>query len=134
MPVEVSYLVASIFLYIAMVIVQAIFANLNHSPKVLLGARDDLQDRSVMVLRAKRANHNMVEALLMFVPLMLVAIHFTRLNDMTALGAMLFFFGRLAYAPLYWMGIPVVRSLAWFVAFTGIVFIAWQVMPFSGAV
>jgi len=38
----------------------------------------------------------------------------------TALGAQLYFFGRLAYLPIYVIGIPYLRTLAWAVAFFGL--------------
>ncbi len=50
---------------------------------------------------------------------------------MTALGAALFFWGRLAYAPLYWFGVPWLRSAAWFVGIIGIVLVFLQIIPFS---
>jgi uncharacterized MAPEG superfamily protein len=43
---------------------------------------------------------------------------------MTVAGAHLYFWGRLAYLPLYAFGIPVVRSLAWYLAIIGIGLIA----------
>jgi uncharacterized MAPEG superfamily protein len=42
---------------------------------------------------------------------------------MTVWGAQLYFWGRLAYLPLYVSGVPLVRSLAWNVATFGIVLI-----------
>lgn len=130
MPTELSYLVASIILYAVMIVIQAVFSNLEHGLGSLAGARDGIVDNNAKTLRAKRATANMVEALLLFVPLVLVAAHLGRFNDMTALGAMLFFFGRLAYAPLYWMGVPWLRTVAWFAAMVGTVLILLQVLPF----
>ena len=69
----------------------------------------------------------------MFAPLIIVAHATDRLNDMTALGAAIFFWGRVVYAPTYWFGIPVVRTLAWFASVVGLVMIFLQVLPFSGA-
>ena len=133
MTLEANYLVASIFLYAAMIVVQAVFSNLEHNTGALLGARDQLEDQSTLVGRGKRANQNMVEALLLFVPLVLIAMHYERLNDTTALGAAIFFFARLAYAPLYWLGVPVLRTLAWAAGFVGTAMIAFQILPFTGA-
>jgi uncharacterized MAPEG superfamily protein len=47
-------------------------------------------------------------------------------NGTTALGAELFFWARLAYVPIYVIGIPYVRTLAFFVAVFGEVLIAMQ--------
>lgn len=133
MPIELSYLVASVALFFVYIFAEVIAGNLQYSAKELLGARDDLAEYNSAVGRAKRATSNMVESMIMFVPLVLVAHAADRLNDMTALGAAIFFWGRAAYAPTYWFGIPVVRTLAWFASLAGIVMIFLQVIPFVGA-
>ena len=75
----------------------------------------------------------MLEAMIMFAPLILLAEATGRFNEMTALGAAIFFWSRLAYAPAYWFGVPVARSLIWFGGVIGTVMVFLQVLPFSGA-
>ncbi|MEQ8433966.1 MAG: MAPEG family protein [Oceanicaulis sp.] len=133
MLIDASLLVLAVLIYMAMVLVQVVFSNLEHKPKDQLGPRDGLADTSRMTGRAKRANQNMVEALLMFAPLILLAIVLDRTNEMTALGGWLFVGGRAVYAPLYWFGVPVLRTLAWLVGAAGTVLVLLQVLPFSGA-
>lgn len=133
MPIELSYLVSSIIVYFLMIVVQATLANLENKPGTMAGARDGLVDKSVMLSRARRANANMVEALIMFVPLILVAYVTDNLNGMTQLGAGLFLAARIVYAPLYWFGVPWLRTLVWFAGLVGTVLIALQILPFSGA-
>jgi len=132
MTVDASLLVLAVLIFIVQVMVQGLFSNLEHKPKELLGPRDQLSD-GVRAARAKRANQNMIEALLMFAPLMLAAIALDRTNEMTALGGWLFVAGRAVYAPLYWFGVPVLRTLAWVAALAGIVLVLLQVLPFTGA-
>ena len=133
MNTELSYLVASAALFFVMISVQAVFSDKEHGIKHGAGARDNTVDKSVMVQRAKRANANMIESLIIFIPLILVAVITERTNTMTALGAAMFFWGRLAYAPLYWFGVPWLRSGAWFVGIIGLILIFLQVLPFTGA-
>ncbi|WP_421786642.1 MAPEG family protein [Hyphobacterium sp.] len=133
MPLELSYLVSAVFLYFLMIVVQAILANLENNPAAMAGARDGIADKGVMLGRARRANANMVEAMMMFVPLILVAYLTDNLNDMTQLGAGLFLAARIIYAPLYWFGIPWLRTLVWFAGFAGTVLVAFQILPFTGA-
>jgi uncharacterized MAPEG superfamily protein len=45
---------------------------------------------------------------------------------MTALGAMIFFWARLAHAIIYVVGLPWLRTLAWAVSVIGMVTIALQ--------
>jgi uncharacterized MAPEG superfamily protein len=132
MTIDASLLVLAVIVFIVQVMVQGLFSNLEHKPKDMLGARDALSDGK-LAARAKRANQNMIEALWMFAPLMLVAILMDRTNDMTALGGWLFVAGRAAYAPIYWLGVPLLRTVAWVVALAGVVLVLLHVLPFSGA-
>ena len=72
----------------------------------------------------------MIEAMVMFVPLALMAIHTQTVDSTVTLGAALFFFGRLAFAPLYWLGVPWLRTIAWFVSVTGIVIMFISLLKF----
>ena len=47
---------------------------------------------------------------------------------MTATGAALYFWGRLAHYLAYMLGIPYARTLAFTVAWIGMILIAWQVL------
>lgn len=132
MPIELSYLVASAALFFIYIFAEVIAGNFQYGLKDLLGARDNLEVNNAAVGRAKRATSNMLESMIMFVPLVLVAHATDNLNGMTALGASLFFWARLAYAPCYWFGIPVLRTLAWFASIAGIVMIFLQIIPFVG--
>ncbi len=131
MPIELSYLSASVLVYVLMVLIQAGMNFTDHSVQDLAGSRDNVQDKTVKVARAKRAIANMNESMIVFIPLVLIAVIADRTNDMTALGAALFFWGRLAYAPLYLLGIPWLRPLAWGVALIGNILIFLQVLPFT---
>jgi len=133
MPIELSYLVSAIIVYFLMVVFQAVLSNLENKPGTMAGPRDGVTDKGVMLCRARRANANMVEALMMFVPLILVAYVTDNLNGMTQLGAGIFLAARIIYPPLYWFGVSWLRTLVWFAGFVGIILIALQILPFSGA-
>jgi len=128
MTTELNYLVWSVALFIVMIMVQAFGSDREHGIKHNAGPRDGAVDKSVFVLRAKRANQNMIEGLLMFVPLVLVVAITNSASSLTSLGAALFFWGRVAYAPTYWFGLPWVRSLVWFVSVAGILMILWELL------
>ncbi len=132
MPIEISYLAASIALFGVMILVQALFSNLEHRLGDLAGARDGIVDKNPRTMRAKRANQNMIESLLIFAPLVLIAVQTGRLSETTAMGAALFFTGRIAYAPLYWFGVPWLRTIAWTVSLVGTLMVFSAVLPFSG--
>ncbi len=134
MPLELSYLTASVIVFLVMVLVQGAFSNGQHTPKLLAGNRDDLPADNLRVARAKRANQNMIEALVLFAPLVLVAVVTDRTNQWTQIGAGLFLAARIAYAPLYWFGGGPLRSLVWAIGLLGTLMILFQILPFTGAV
>lgn len=49
---------------------------------------------------------------------------------MTATGAALWFWARVAYIPAYASGIPLVRSIAWFASLGGLLL---MILPLLGA-
>ena len=75
------------------------------------------------VERAERAGKNMLENLPLFIGLVAVAHLGGRNGERVELGAHLFFWARLAYWPIYVAGIPVVRTLVWYVAIGGLALI-----------
>ena len=128
MKTELSLLVAVVALAFVQIMVAAFLAAPQLGLPALLGNRDDLPVLTGAADRAQRAYRNMLETLVLFAVLVLVA-HITgKTNATTALGAQLFFWGRLAYAPIYIIGIPVIRTLAWFVAIIGLVLIFLQLI------
>ena len=133
MIAELSWLSATAALFFAYILGEVVTGNMQYKPKDLLGPRDNLAPYSPALGRAKRATANMIEAMCIFVPVVLVAVLSERTNQWTELGCMIFFFARLAFAPLYWFGVPVVRTLAYFAGAAGCIMIFLQVLPFTGA-
>ena len=83
------------------------------------GNRDTSLDVPAWVRRAERAHANLVENLPAFAILVLVAHVAGKANATTALGATLFFWGRVAHAAVYVAGIPYARTAAFFVGTAG---------------
>jgi len=77
-------------------------------------------------LRAQKAHANMVENLAPFAAIVLAAHVAGVHNDVTGLGATLFLVGRLVHYPAYVAALPWVRTLAFTVAWFGIVLIFLQ--------
>ena len=73
--------------------------------------------------RLMRAQANLFETLPLFAAAVIMAHIAGKDGTLTAVGAHLYFFGRLIYLPLYAFGIPYVRSLVWLVALAGLVMI-----------
>ena len=58
----------------------------------------------------------MLENMVLFTALVLIAAVANKANATTALGALIFFWARLIYAVIYLLGIPWLRTVAWFVS------------------
>ena len=76
--------------------------------------------------RAVRAHANLTENIAGFAILVLVAAVAGKANAMTALGAQLFFAGRVGHLVLYTAGVLYLRTVAFFVAVAGEVLILVQ--------
>jgi uncharacterized MAPEG superfamily protein len=75
------------------------------------GNRDTVFAVPAWIERMRRAHANLVENLIPFACLVLVAHVTGKANATTALAAQLFFWSRLIYAFVYMAGIPVLRTL-----------------------
>lgn len=128
MPIELQLLVWAAILALVQMIVAAIGAQQQVSLPVLVGNRESMPALTGWALRAQRAHLNMLESLVVFAILVLVANATGRLNDTTALGANLFFWGRLAYALVYLAGIPWLRTLIWGVSVAGLLLILAELL------
>lgn len=114
----------------ALALVQMLIAVLGAQAQVglprLAGNREGLPPLTGWAARAQRAHLNMLESLVVFAIVVLVAAIAGRANETTALGAMLFFWGRLAYAVIYVAGIPWLRTAVWAVSVAGILLVFSQ--------
>ena len=132
MPTELQYLLSAVGLYLFMIVMQAVAAVFSRKASIseLVGPRDAMPPAGLTPFhgRARRAQANMTEGMVMFVPLVLTAAYLDAFSPTTALGAVLFFYGRLAFAPLYWFGVPWLRTVAWAVSILGIVLILWELV------
>ncbi|MGH8707344.1 MAG: MAPEG family protein [Burkholderiales bacterium] len=92
------------------------------------GNRENLPELAGWGGRAQRANVNMAQNLVVFAAVVLAAVAVGGTNDMTLLGAQLFFWGRVAYAVCYLGGIKYLRTASWLVSIIGIVLILIQLL------
>jgi len=93
-----------------------------------VGYPDNPPEAAKWALRSQRAHLNLVENLVIFASLVLVAHVAGAANEMTALGAALFFWGRVAHAVVFIFGIPWLRTLSFVVAWVGLVLIFLQIV------
>ena len=112
--------------------VQMLVAVSGHTLQVglpaLAGNREGLAPCTGWADRAARAHRNMLESLVLFAALVLVAVVTNKTNSTTLLGAQLFFWARLAYALVFVAGIPWLRTLVWLVSVIGLILIFLQLV------
>jgi uncharacterized MAPEG superfamily protein len=94
----------------------------------LAGNREGLPEIKGWGGRAARAHRNMLENLVLFAALVLVAVVAEKTNGQTLLGAQLFLWARVAYAVIYVAGIPWLRTAVWFVSIVGLAMIFLQLV------
>ena len=94
----------------------------------LVGNRENLPAFTGWTDRAVRAHRNMLESLVLFAALVLVAQVSGRANATTALGAEVFFWARLIYVPMYVIGIPWLRTGVWGMSVAGLAMIFSQLV------
>jgi uncharacterized MAPEG superfamily protein len=91
-----------------------------------LGNRDTRLETPAWADRAVRAHANLIENLAPFAVLVLVAHVAGKANAATALGATLFFLGRIAHFAVYTAGIVGLRTAVFFVGVAGELLILFQ--------
>ncbi len=128
MTIDMNLLIWSVLLAIGQMLVAAIGAQAQVGLPTLVGNRETMPPLTGWAGRAQRAHRNMLESLVLFAILVLVAQVAGKANATTALGAQLFFWGRLAYAAIYVAGIPWLRTGAWAVSIVGLAMIFLQVI------
>lgn len=127
---ELTMLVWAVVLTLVQCVVPVLGATRQVGLPKLAGNREGLGEMTGWTGRGQRAHRNMLESLPLFAALVLVAVVAGRTNATTALGADLFFWGRLAYAVVYIAGITWLRTLLWFVSIAGIALLISQLLSF----
>ena len=126
MTVEMTYLLWSVVLTLVLAVIAVTGAMLQVGLPTLAGNRENMPEFTGWVGRATRAHRNMLESLVLFAVAIVVAKLVGVSNAMTVLGAMLFFWGRVAHAVIYILGVPWLRTAAWAVSIVGLLMILAQ--------
>ncbi|MEM8650702.1 MAG: MAPEG family protein [Pseudomonadota bacterium] len=128
MSLELQYLIFAIFLLLIQMVTQLGAGILENGLKAAAGARDDEFLTTGIGGRFERAYYNMLETFPIFASLVLI-IQFTEsFSSTSALGAQLYFWGRVVYIPSYIISIPFVRTVVWLVSMVGILMLAYPLL------
>jgi uncharacterized MAPEG superfamily protein len=128
MKPELMLLVWAVLLTFVQMLIAVSGATLQVGLPALAGNREGFTPCTGWAGRAARAHHNMLENLVLFASLVLVAVFAGKTNATTLLGAQIFFWARAAYAVIYLAGIPWLRTAVWLVSVVGLALIFLQVV------
>jgi len=127
-PVTLRYVCFTVLLGIAQIIVSSHAASLQRGYRWTASARDDVSSLTGTAGRLERALSNFCETFPLFLAAVWVATSLGHCGTATEVGCRMYFWARVAYLPLYVLGVPLIRSLVWNVATIGILVIlvgAW---------
>jgi len=126
--VEVKLLVAAAIMGLVHLIVATVAGSGGHRDTAwLLGPRDDPRPVTGQAARLSRAYANFEETFPIFAVMVLAIVIAGKTGDQSRFACWLYLIGRLAYIPLYWLGFPVVRTIAWTASMVGIL---WLIVAF----
>jgi uncharacterized MAPEG superfamily protein len=128
MKPELMWLLWAVALTVVQMLIAVTGATLQVGLPKLAGNRDGMPPLTGWVGRAERAHYNMLESLVLFAALVVIAVLANKTNSTTLMAAQLFVWARLAYAVIYLAGIPWLRTLVWFVSMIGLVIIFCQLV------
>jgi uncharacterized MAPEG superfamily protein len=129
MTTELYCLAWVLVLALVQIFATALVRTRQYGSKWNAGPRDEeMPPPTPLVGRLQRAQSNLFETLPLFAGAVLIAHVAQKDTAMTAVGAHLYFWGRVIYLPLYMFGISYVRSVAWLVSLLGLLIIVWAVL------
>ena len=128
MKPEMMLLVWAVLLTVVQAVVAVQGAMMQVGLASLMGNREGMPDIRGWGGRAARAHRNMLENLVLFAALVLAAAIAGKTNDMTLLGAQIFLYARIAYALVYIVGLPWIRTGVWTVSVIGLAMIFLQII------
>ncbi len=120
---ETTILAAYGLLVMLTVLIQVLGATRQLSMGYLMSSRDETRSMTGMTARVARALDNSVVAMVLFAPAVLILVLLDRTNATTLLCAQVFLIARIIYLPVYAMGVPTIRTLAWLAGFIATAFL-----------
>ncbi|KIN79287.1 MAPEG family protein [Sulfitobacter mediterraneus] len=114
---ETTILAAYGLLVLLTILLQVLGSLQTLSMGYLMSARDEPREVGRMTARMNRALTNSITAMALFAPAILLLVVQGKTTSTTLLVAQLFLVARIIYLPVYALGVPAIRTLAWLVGF-----------------
>ena len=129
MPVELKIAALGALLLFVHVFVATRFKTAQYGRKWNVGARDEAPpEPNPMTGRTMRAQANFQETFPIAIVALLGVVIAERTSQWTALGGWIWLGARVAYLPLYAMGVPVVRTVVYTLSIVGLAMVIWPLL------
>jgi uncharacterized MAPEG superfamily protein len=131
MSIELKMLLFTVALFFVQLVAQIVAEILQHGLGYAVSSRDDWKNPTGVASRIECAYFNLLETLAPFAALVLIVLYTGNANANTALGAQMYFWGRLLYFPVYISGLPWIRTIVWTISTAGIALIAFEMLKLA---
>jgi len=128
MSIELKMLLFTVALFFVQLIAQVVAEVIQHGLGYAVSSRDDWKNPTGMAGRIERAYFNLLETMPAFAALVLIVLYTGNASENTALGAQIYFWGRVIYVPAYLAGVPFLRTLIWTVSTLGLLLMFWELI------
>jgi uncharacterized MAPEG superfamily protein len=120
MTIELKMLAWAVVLGLVHVLLATALVTAQRGLKWNAGNRDgEARPLTGFAARATRASSNFLETFAFFAAAVLAVVAAQKTSASTALGAQIYLWARVAYLPVYVIGIPYLRTVIWAVGFWG---------------
>ena len=125
---EISMIGWSVVLLLVHIVAQTLFLAKDAGLPFALSSRDDAKPVSAPTERLTKGLRNFLETYAAFIGLALALAVTGKTGGLGASGALVWFWARVVYVPVFAAGIPVVRTLVWTVSIIGLIMMLIQLM------
>ena len=129
MPVEIKILALGALLLFIHIFIATRFKTAQYGRKWNASARDgELPEPNPVSGRLMRAQANFQETFPIAIVALLGVVVAGKTSQSTAIGGWIWLGARIVYLPLYWAGIPVIRTVVWTIGMIGIAILIWPLL------
>lgn len=125
---EITILIAYGLLVMITILLQVLGVMTQISMGYVMSSRDDNRGTTGMAARIERAMNNSIVAMTLFAPAVLILEVLDKTNATTLLAPQVFMIARIIYLPVYALGVPAVRTLAWLAGFLATAVLYFQAL------
>jgi uncharacterized MAPEG superfamily protein len=129
MPIELKILALGALLLFIHIFIATRFKTAQYGRKWNVSARDEeLPEPNRVSGRLIRAQANFEETFPIAIVALLGVVLAGKTSQWTELGGWIWLGARVVYLPLYWAGVPVIRTIVWTIALIGIAIVIWPLL------